>query len=241
MKTEERRKAKSVKTEQRALDKRLHAEIKAKAREERRLEKEQDRQAIAEEKTVDAGKRTTYIAIKERVYDAGLASRYRHRHRLLKRQAKIEAALERRRHREAKAMAKAMKREERRRKRIEHDHRKEDERKDREDRQRVREAQRARRKSLKGVEASGALGALANSGHRAVDRPRRRMGHENAIRRAEEKKRQRQVDKRQQEYTGGIVWGFDPGLPPGGAEAGGPGRKSAINVKGMGLSPRNGG
>lgn len=66
MKTEERRKAKSVKTEQRALDKRLHAEIKAKAREERRLEKEQDRQAIAEEKTVDAGKRTTYIAIKER-------------------------------------------------------------------------------------------------------------------------------------------------------------------------------
>ena len=161
-----------------------------------------------------------------------------HRARLLKRQAKIEAAEHRRIHHEEKALAKAKrhesreeeaqrKKQEKERRRVEHDHRKEDDRKDREERQRVKEVQRARRRSLMAHHKEDAQKAAMNRTERSDtvgSRERRqRIGHKVPKTSATDR---------------GVSWGYDPDIPDGGIEVGGPGKQAGWDTQGLGLGRR---
>ena len=162
--------------------------------------------------------------------------------RLLKRQAKIKAAEERRIYHEQKLIAKAarhearekkarIKKEEKKRTKIEHDHRKEDDRNDRAERKQVKEAQRARRRSLMSHRRSDAQAAA-----RA-----REQGTERSLPRARRQRRNLDASKAKERIDvpgRGVAWGFDPNVPEGGLETGGPGREFTLDDEGHDLNKR---
>ena len=162
--------------------------------------------------------------------------------RLLKRQAKIKTAEERRLHHEKRLIAKAarhearkekarIKQEEKERTKIEHDHRKGDDLSDRAERKRVKEAQSARRKSLMAHRRSDVQAAARDweqGTKRSSSRARRQRRNLDACK----AKERVEVPRR------GVAWGYDPNVPEGGLETGGPGRELTLDAEGHGLNKR---